>query len=403
MGVCASPRTNLPSPTELGVSPLFHRSGIGLNRRLRMADDAPSPRDPSSEDPSAQSGRGSPSWEPYQSPGSSTGGVLRALRRYAFSITLVLGALGVGLLLYLSPERLSPDSPPGPSSSADAPTASGSQYATVSVYSVPGGAAVVVDGDTVGTTPLERHRLRSGTHLVSVVKDDYVPLDTAMTLPAEQSTVYTPRLQPRTANQRTAGDQRTAQVRPQSTTEDFGTDPPPERAPDSTPPERNATGASEEQARSGTSSRSSSEPLVTGRLTLRSDPDSVSVSINGYDAGSTPATLTQVAAGTHDITFSHPGHETVTKQAVVRGRDSVMVSASLKALTGHLRVLVRPWGSIFIDGQRRAEDADVWYETEVQAGPHTVTARHPALGEQAQTVEVAPRDTQSVIIDVRQE
>jgi hypothetical protein len=129
----------------------------------------------------------------------------------------------------------------------------------------------------------------------------------------------------------------------------------------------------------------------------------VSVSINGYDAGSTPATLTQVAPGTHDITFSHPGYETVTKQAVVRGRDSVMVSASLKALTGHLRVLVRPWGSIFIDGQRHAEDADVWYETEVQAGPHTVTARHPALGEEGQTVEVAPRDTQSVVIDVRQE
>jgi len=367
-----------------------------------MAGDEPSPGDLSPGDQPARSEPGSPSWEPYQSPKSSRGGVLWFLRRYAFSITLLLAALGVGTLLYMSPERLSSEAPPSASRSDGAGASADQQYATVSVYSEPTGASVVVDGDTVGATPINQHRLPSGTYLVSVVQEDYAPRDTVMTLAANRSTVYTPQLRPQ------APPERAEQAQAPPTTEDFGTDPPPSRPqgaePASPPASEGDTRASQEQSpRSESPTSTEPDPLVTGRITLRSTPDSVAVSINGYDAGSTPATLTQVAAGTHEITFSRPGYETVTRQVDVQGRDTVAVQASLKALTGRLRVLVRPWGSIFIDGERHAEDADVWYDTELRAGTHTVTARHPALGEKAQSVELAPRDTQSVILDVRQE
>jgi hypothetical protein len=67
-----------------------------------------------------------------------------------------------------------------------------------------------------------------------------------------------------------------------------------------------------------------------------------------------------------------------------------------------LRILVRPWGSIYVNGQRRMDAADIWYETKLQTGTYTVTARHPALGEKEREVEVAPSDTQSVVLDLRE-
>jgi hypothetical protein len=112
--------------------------------------------------------------------------------------------------------------------------------------------------------------------------------------------------------------------------------------------------------------------------------------------------LDQVAAGTHEVTFTRPGYETVTKRVDVNGTNTVTVEASLPSQTGYLRVLVRPWGSIYVNDQRRMEDADVWYETKLQTGTYTVTARHPTLGEKERAVEVAARDTQSVVLDLRE-
>jgi hypothetical protein len=336
---------------------------------------------------------------------------VRFLRRYSFSITLVIAILGVGALIYYAPERLSPEQ----SFSEPASTsASETKNATLSVYSEPAGATVVVGADTAGITPLESHRVRAGTYLVSISKEDYVERDTAMTISANQSLVYAPQLR----REAPSGEDEQDAPSGLSTTEDFRPAPSPDRSPErgsdqesyagepsnSPQPQRTSQGQalrSEPPANDGESSDEGSA-LVTGSLELRADPGRATVELNGYRVGSTPVRLDRVAAGTHEITFSRPGYETVTRQVQINGRDTVTVEASLKAQSGYLRVLVRPWGSIYIDGQRRVEDSDVWYETKLQAGTYTVRARHPALGGTERTVEVAPRDTQSVVIDLRE-
>ncbi|WP_259197125.1 PEGA domain-containing protein [Salinibacter ruber] len=131
--------------------------------------------------------------------------------------------------------------------------------------------------------------------------------------------------------------------------------------------------------------------------------DRATVALDGEEVGATPATLTEVTTGTYEVTFSRPGHKTVTRRVDVSATDTATVTATLKRRTGHLRVLVRPWGSIYIDDQRRAENSDVWYDTTLPAGPHTITARHPALGEKSRPVTVAPQDTQSVVVDLREQ
>lgn len=357
-----------------------------------MSDEETSPGDRSVE----RSDHGSSSWKPYRSPEASRRGFLSFFRRHSFSITVVVAALAVGALIYFSPKRLSPESDSGGSAAV-------SRYSTLSVYSEPAGASVIVGADTVGVTPIENHRLPSGTYFVSVEKEDYVDRDTALTLAANQSAVYAPQLSQEEevarAEQGGASDPPTA--------EDFGPDPSQSgRRGGASTEESGARGPSrvsqEQEPRSESSVEDETDSLVMGSLELRADPESTRVEVNGYDIGSTPARLDQVVAGTHEITFTRPGYETVTRRVEVRGNDTVTVEASLEAQTGHLRVLVRPWGSIYIDGQRRAENSDVWYETELQVGTYDVTARHPSLGEKGRAVEVVASDTQSVVLDMRE-
>lgn len=356
----------------------------------------------------------SSSWKPYRPPDARQGGFLRLLRRHAFSITLVTAVLAVGALIYFSPRRLAPE-PDAAGVAPDRGTASDDAYATLSVYSEPQGATVIVGDDTVGVTPIDTRRVPSGTHMVSVAKKGYASHDTAMTLAANQSAVHVPRLSPE--KNASGGDQRETPA--PSTTEDFGTEPTPDPNQPTDPPQGEASTqesyagdpsgtsreqeAPQEQAPSpDPAAEDETDSLVMGVLELRSDPESTAVELNGYSVGTTPTRLDQVAAGAHKVTFTRPGYETTTKRVNVEGKDTVTVEVSLESQTGYLRVLARPWGSIYVDDQRRVEDSDIWYETPLQAGTYTVTARHPTLGEKERTVEVAPRDTQSVVLDLRE-
>ncbi len=366
------------------------------------------------ERPAEHPSGGSSSWKPYRPPGTRRGGFLRLLRRHAFSITLVAAVLAVGALIYFSPRRLAPE-PDGTGVALGREAVSDDAYATLSVYSEPEGATVIIGDDTVGVTPIDTRRVRSGTHVMSVAKKGYVSRDTAMTLAANQSAVYVPRLSPEgTASE---GEQREAPA--PSTPEDVGPGPSadPDQATDPPRDEASAqdsyagapSGASREQEASrerapspDPAAEDETDSLVMGTLELSTDPESTVVELNGYKVGTTPVSLDQVVAGTHEVAFTRPGYETVTRRVDVGEKDTVTVEASLELQTGYLRVLVRPWGSIFVNDQRRMKNSDVWYETSLQAGTYTITARHPTLGERERAVEVAPQDTQSVVLDLRE-
>jgi len=366
-----------------------------------MAGDTPF----SEEDRAPSSGPGGPSWEPYQPPRESGNSGLNVLRRYAFSITAVTAALAIGALIYFAPTRLAPEqSSPRPAENRPSPT--------LSVYSQPSGASVIVDADTIGVTPIEDRRLSPGTYLVTVDRADYGSRDTVLTLSADQSVAFTARLR---SGEALAGTETESSLTdndadppPQSSPPERPSDPPssPPQAPGTDPasePGGTATGDSPQESAPASSPDNEGPTLVTGTLTLRSTPESTRVELNGYDIGTTPTTLDEVAAGTHDVVFSRSGYETESRRVDVPGNDTVSVTASLKRQTGVLRVLARPWGSIYIDAQRRAENSDVWYETTLPTGPHTVTAQHPVLGEQSQSITVAAQDTQSVILDLREQ
>ncbi len=67
--------------------------------------------------------------------------------------------------------------------------------------------------------------------------------------------------------------------------------------------------------------------------------------------------------------------------------------------TGTLRVLVRPFGDVFVDGQRRASGANAPVFAEVAPGTHRVRVTHPTFGSQERTVRVEGGQTAEVFIE----
>lgn len=346
----------------------------------------------SSEEGESANRRDELTWEPYHPPRpSGPVGLVTRLRRNSFLILSTLAIIGVGALLYFAPHPY-----------FGGPTL-GSEYATLSIYSKPDNASVIIRGDTVGVTPLEDHRVRPGVYTISVAKTDYVEHDTVLTLRADQSTVYLPQLN----EQANLSDLQDTTQEP-SIGGSFEQDPSQNDGVEQIPDQESSAG---EVVTTNRGSEPGGEPstdggansLDFGSLVISSDPESTTVELNGDVAGTTPLTLENVPAGTHEVTFTHPGHETVTRQVEVRAGENVPLEVSLEAHTGQLRILVQPWGSISIEGQLRIEDSDVWYETELSVGTYRVTARHPTLGQKVRTVEVTADETQSIVFDMQEE
>ncbi|MCS4198405.1 hypothetical protein GGP46_003276 [Salinibacter ruber] len=302
-----------------------------------MADDAPFPE----PDDAARSGAGSASWEPYQSPQGGRGGALRLLRRYAFSITAGTITLTIGLLVYFAPTRLT------------APPADHEPTSTLSVDSQPPGAVVIVGADTAGVTPIDNHPLSPGTYLVTIDRADYGSRDTVITLSAGQSAALSPRFS-RDESSVAAQDQAAARSQ-ESAPAGLSSGEPSPSSPSPSPPgpgDETPGSASDSPTANGRPDPSTAPAAgdiapVTGTLVLRATPDRATVALDGEEVGATPATLTEVTTGTYEVTFSRPGHKTVTRRVDVSATDTATVTATLKRRTGHLRVLVRPWGSIY--------------------------------------------------------
>ena len=368
--------------------------------------------------------RDGPEWVPYQPPPPSGGErVWRMVQRAAFPVILVLFVVGLAALLYVAPDfgtqgqsfrqligldpapsstpaaRPQPPQPDTMPGSAEAlrtepdSTASdgmlGTGYANLSVYSEPVGATVLVDGDSIGATPLNRYPIRSGVYIITVERDSFFAADTVAVLRNNQAPTYAVTLNPR----------------PDLPNEDLAAQ------------RRDASNASSSATSSGSSGNASStgsattqppptapppapEP-TTGTLQLTSTPAGAQVELDGTVVGTTPLTLNDVEAGAHEVAFTQSGYETMRTNVTVTAGQARQLTAALTPQMGQLRVLPRPWGTIYVDGELRERNADVWYEMPIAAGEYEITVVHPALGRQTRTVTVSAGEQLSVVVDLR--
>jgi hypothetical protein len=70
-------------------------------------------------------------------------------------------------------------------------------------------------------------------------------------------------------------------------------------------------------------------PVTNGAIKVISSPAGVLVAIDGQDAGSAPATFSDVVEGSHTLTFSKENYATVSKTVTVKAGQTIQVSAFL--------------------------------------------------------------------------
>lgn len=135
-----------------------------------------------------------------------------------------------------------------------------------------------------------------------------------------------------------------------------------------------------------------------GTLDLKSDPAGAAILVNGRGFGETPTTA-QLAAGPYKILLRHPGYEDYADSVTVSSGLKSEVFGRLRPRSGTLSVLVKPYGTIYIDGALERRDANTRYSKTLAAGSHRLAAVHPTLGKWQKDVTLAAGQETFIEID----
>jgi len=351
--------------------------------------------------------RDRPLWIPPEPPPPPTGWrrILYWIRRYGFSITVLLLLAGIAALFYWNPHAPTPAFPPlspapEPTSTRAAPPdrpAVGS--ARLSVQSRPAGASVWLNGDSLGVTPLIGDSIRAGVYLLSVRRDGFYDTDTvAVVRPGTAPSVRVRLIERAFAAGRSPQSPPSRSTTPQPASPSSG-------SPSTASP---STGSSGSPSPAGGSSASGSPSLTapdaaprpTGSLAVASTPSGAALFLDGTSRGATPQQIDDLPVGTYAVRIERDGFVPWTDSVAVGAETTRRIQPELTPQTGTVRILALPWGTIYVNDALHTRNADIWVSTTLPVGTHAITAVHPALGRQTRTVTVAPGTT-SLTIDLR--
>lgn len=120
-----------------------------------------------------------------------------------------------------------------------------------------------------------------------------------------------------------------------------------------------------------------------GRLKITTKPSEASVYLDGRFAGSTPFNSTKTTAGKYNLVIKKKGFADYSETIEVEVDKATTFSAELIPSSGSLvkvEILVRPYGSIYINDELKAQDTNSPYYAELPAGRYRIKLTHPTLG-----------------------
>jgi len=102
--------------------------------------------------------------------------------------------------------------------------------------------------------------------------------------------------------------------------------------------------------------------------------------MNGQELGKTPLRRKGLKTGLYRISLKKEGYSDYSRKIRVRANKRTSISPELVSLTGELAVLIKPFGSILIDGKLLKRDTPTKFTTKLQSGDHKLTVVHAGLG-----------------------
>jgi len=137
-----------------------------------------------------------------------------------------------------------------------------------------------------------------------------------------------------------------------------------------------------------------------GSIDVASQPSGAAVLIDGKRAGVTPLNL-QKNAGRYAIVLRKAGYKDYSTDATVQVGKVTYVKGTLTIIesTGKLSILVNPSGSIYIDGKIQKVDANLRLDFDLAAGAHRLRVEHPGYGVWEKTIIIKSNEELDVFID----
>jgi len=223
---------------------------------------------------------------------------------------------------------------------------------TLSISTNPHGVAVFLNGDSLGLTPFSAHPARTGRLPLRLKRPNYLTIDTVVVIASGRETKLAFSLQ---------------QVVPPA--------------------------------------KSDSEIIAPqfGSVQILSQPSEGDIFINEQSRGKTPNTLRDLPVGNYIVVLKKAGYQDFSTSVTVEAGKEKKVDARLAPLMGKLQVVVKPFGSVYIDGMSKTENTSEPYEADLPVGLHRVKIVHPTFGYWEKDIEIKPDSLQAIEVDFNKE
>jgi len=136
-----------------------------------------------------------------------------------------------------------------------------------------------------------------------------------------------------------------------------------------------------------------------GKLVVSSEPVGAEVLIDGKSAGKTSYTNSQIGVGEHKITIRNDGFKSFTSTIKIEANKTITISEKLNPLMGKIEILVRPYGSIYLNDQLKISDTNAPYQTELPGGTYNMKLVHPSLGTLTKKIDITDESLKKYIFD----
>ncbi len=285
------------------------------------------------------------------------------------------------------------------------------KMASLTLSTVPSGASVFLNDSSLGLTPLEKLAVKDGRVTVQIQKDGYHSIDTSLLVQSSRTNIHNFILK----------EVSSAGVEPVMGTLVITSQPGEasvwinNRFIGTTPRENEELKAGRYtlllrkrgyaeyrqnfsvQTRQTTRIAAIMEAL--GNLSVGSQPAGADIMLNGVSIGTTPLNNKELKTGNYQLILRKYGYEDFSTTVSINASQPANVSGTLVAKKGDVKILIRPWGSIYIDGVLKGKDINNQFETTLPVGLHQIKAVHPSLGEWEKQVRIENNATQDIVID----
>jgi len=300
----------------------------------------------------------------------------------------------------------------------------------LTVSSTPASAWIILNGDSVGQTPLSNHTLQAGQYTLTLSKEHYYSIDTTISLTQDSDFGMVFTLQKIEIRQEPVQIKQTPVPKKVITSPAFSvlhlqSDPSDSEIwlngklkgktplrltkiiPGTYLMEIRKTGyekyTEELNLIAGNNQKISSKLTpFSGRLSVIKDPPSATVLLDGKEMSgqNLPVlNISSIAIGEHHIEVAKQGYASLKEEVEIKHNEIYTLNARLIRLEGNLNIQVRPWGSIYINGKLQESSADIKHTFRLPVEQYEIKVEHPTLGYWQKNLEIREDEDTNVIVN----